>query len=231
MKEVMLEQSQRTYLPAAGRDSFLPLYDLLTKLTGADQARKILVGQANLRPGQCVLDLGCGTGTLAVLIKRLYPSVTVVGFDPDPRALARARRKADRAFLFVRFDQGFSDELPYAEASFDRVFSSFMLHHLQPGEKQKTLREVRRVLQPGGSFHMLDFGGPKSGANGFLAHVVHSSHRLKDNSEDRVLALMRQARFQEPRVAGHQTVLFGHADAVCYQGAVPASKLDAAAYR
>jgi ubiquinone/menaquinone biosynthesis C-methylase UbiE len=119
MKEIMLEQSQRTYLPAAGRDSFLPLYDLLTKLTGADQARKVLLGQAHLRAGQRVLDVGCGTGTLAVLIKRLYPRVTVVGLDPDPRALARARRKAKRAALSVRFDQGFSDELPYAEASFD----------------------------------------------------------------------------------------------------------------
>lgn len=228
MKEITMEQSQRAYLPAAGRDSFLPFYDLLTKLTGADQARKILLGQANLRPGQRALDVGCGTGTLAVLIKRLYPSVTVVGLDPDPRALARAKRKAERASLFVRFDQGFSDELPYAEASFDRVFSSFMLHHLQPGEKLKTLQEVRRVLRPGGSLHLLDFGGPKSGANGFLAHFVHSSQHLKDNAEDRVLTLMRQAKFQEPRVAGHQTVLFGQADAVYYQGAVPASKLDAA---
>ncbi len=228
MKEIMMEQSQRTYLPAAGHDLFLPFYDLLTKLMGGDQARKVLLGQANLRPGQRVLDAGCGTGTLAVLIKRLYPSVTVVGLDPDPRALARARRKAKRAALSVRFDQGFSDELPYAEASFDRVFSSFMLHHLQPGEKQKTLREVWRVLQPGGSLHLLDFGGPKSGAKGFLARFVHSSQHLKDNAEDRILALMRQANFHEPRVAGHQTVLFGHADVVYYQGAVPASKLNAA---
>lgn len=229
MKEIMLEQSQRTYLPAAGRDSFLPLYDLLTKLTGADQARKVLLGQAHLRAGQRVLDVGCGTGTLAVLIKRLYPRVIVVGLDPDPRALARARRKAKRAALSVRFDQGFSDELPYAEASFDRVFSSFMLHHLQPGEKQRTLREVWRVLQPGGSLHLLDFVGPKSGANGFLAHFVHSSQHLKDNAEDRILTLMRQANFHEPRVTGRQTVLFGHADVVYYKGAVPTSKLDAAA--
>src|SRR5437764_7482027 len=94
--ETMMESS-RTYLPAAGHDWSLPLYDPIVKLLGGDAARKALLEQAALRPGQRVLDVGCGTGTLATLIKQLYPDVEVVGLDPDPKALARARRKAARA--------------------------------------------------------------------------------------------------------------------------------------
>ncbi len=95
--------------------------------------------------------------SISTLIKRLHPDVEVVGIDPDPKALARARRKASKAAVFIQFDQGFGDDLPYAESSFDRVFSSFMFHHLPSDEKGRTLRAVRRVLKPGGGFHMLDF--------------------------------------------------------------------------
>src|SRR5207244_1354877 len=137
----------------------LPLYDPIVKLLGGDAARRALLEQAALRPGQRVLDVGCGTGTLATLIKQLYPDVEVVGLDPDPKALARARRKAARAGVSIQFDQGFGDELPYPEAWFDRVLSSFMFHHLPPDQKGKTLRAIRRVVKPGGESYMLDFEG------------------------------------------------------------------------
>ena len=132
----MMSESTRPYLPAAGYDWTLPLYDPIVKLLGGDSARRMLLDQAELRPGYRVLDIGCGTGTLAILTKSLYPDVAIVGIDPDPKALARARRKASRAAVSIQFDQGFGDELPYPEASFDRVFSSFMFHHLPSAEKR-----------------------------------------------------------------------------------------------
>src|SRR5215469_3133077 len=92
-----MNKSERTYLPAAGRDLFLPAYDLLAKLLGADGARQTLLEQAEVRPGHRILDIGCGTGTFAALLKQRYPSVEVVGLDPDPKALARARHKAEKA--------------------------------------------------------------------------------------------------------------------------------------
>jgi ubiquinone/menaquinone biosynthesis C-methylase UbiE len=204
-----MEESRRTYIPAAGHDWALPLYDPIVKLFGGDQARKALLDQADIQTGHRVLDIGCGTGALVTLIKRLHPDVDVVGLDPDPKALTRARRRAERGAVTIQLDQGFSDELPYPDASFDRVFSSFMLHHLQTGEKEKTLREVRRVLKPGGSLHLLDFGGPESGQNGFLARLFHSSHSLKDNSESRIIALVSQAGLANPKVVRRRTMLFG----------------------
>ena len=202
-------ESSRTFLPAAGHDLLLPLYDPFVKLFGGDAARKALFDQAALRPSYRVLEIGCGTGTLTMQIKQHHPEVEVVGLDPDPKALARARRKAGRTAVPVQFDQGFADELPYPEASFDRVFSSFMFHHLPADERGKMLLAVRRVLKAGGEFHMLDFEGPDDGAQGFLAHLLHSSDHLKENSESRVLSLMRQAGFIDVKKVGRRRMLFG----------------------
>ena len=205
----MTSESTRTYLPAAGYDWALPLYDPIVQLLGGDKARRILLDQAELQPGCRLLDVGCGTGTLAILSKRLYPDVGIVGIDPDPKALGRARRKASRAAVSIQFDKGFGDELPYPEANFDRVFSSFMFHHLASAEKGETLRAVRRVLKPGGTFHMLDFAGPEGGSHGVLSHLLHSSKRLKENSEHQVLSLLGQAGFSEMSMVNEQAMLFG----------------------
>ncbi len=89
MKEsIMATTSRRTYLPAAGRDSLLPLYDVMTRLMGADKARRGLLDQEEIRPGHRILDIGCGTGSLLIQLKRLYPGTDVVELDPDAKALA-----------------------------------------------------------------------------------------------------------------------------------------------
>jgi ubiquinone/menaquinone biosynthesis C-methylase UbiE len=221
-----MTEPRRTYLPAAGHDWFLPFYDPLVRLLGGDAARRALLDQAAIRPGHRVLDIGCGTGSLVVLIKRLYPDVDVVGLDPDPKALARGRRKAEHAGVSIRFDRGFSDDLPYPEASFDRVFSSFMFHHLQPDEKEETLREVRRILKPGGVLHLLDFGGPEASQDGLLARWLHATHRLRDNAEGRLLTLLGQAGLADPKLVGHRAMLFGRI--AYYQASVPTSEAPAA---
>jgi ubiquinone/menaquinone biosynthesis C-methylase UbiE len=215
-------QSGRSYLPAAGHDWSLPLYDPFVKLLGGDAARMTLLGQAALRPGHRVLDVGCGTGTLMVLIKRQFPDVEVVGLDPDPKALARAKRKAQRAALSIQLDRGFADVLPYADGSFDRVFSSFMLHHLQPDDKETALREARRVLKPSARFHLLDFATPDSTSPGRLGSWLHSGHRLKDNSDELILNLMRQAGLSDPKKIVGRALLVGHV--AYYQASAPASK-------
>src|SRR6516164_64986 len=204
-----MSPARHAYLPASGRDVFLPLYDPLTKLFGADRARRKLVDQAAVQPDHAILDIGCGTGTFAVAIKRWLPSVNVVGLDPDPRALARSERKAMAAAVSIRFDQGFANALPYADASFDRVFSSLMFHHLPHDAKLETLREVRRVLRPGGSLHLLDFEQEGSHSHNPLARWLHASERMQDNNRERILEWMREAGFVEPRVLDSEQPIFG----------------------
>ena len=200
--------SQREFLPAAGRDVFLPLYDPLVSLMGFGCAGKELISQSNIEPSQSVLDVGCGTGTLIVMLKRQYSAVKVVGLDPDLKALQRAQRKAMRAGVSVQLDHGFADELPYAEGSFDRVFSSFMFHHLDEPERERTSREVLRVLKPGGSFHLLDFV-VNGGSPGFFDRLFGGHAHMKTNTNKRILGLLSGAGFTNVTKVKDGSMLFG----------------------
>ena len=202
--------SQRQFLPAAGRDVFLPVYDPLVRLMGFGRAGQELLSQANVEAGHDVLDVGCGTGTLVVMLKRQYSGVQVVGLDPDAKALRRARSKVARAGVSVQLDQGFADELPYQAASFDRVFSSFMFHHLEEHEREKASREVRRVLKPGGSFHLLDFVTEHEHAKQGLVERLIAGHALmKTNSDERILQLVHRAGFTNATKVKDGSMLFG----------------------
>lgn len=196
------------YLPAAGHDLFLPLYDPLVGLMGFDRARQELISQANIKPYHHVLDIGCGTGTFIVTLKRQYGPAQVVGLDPDPKALTRAKHKVRRAAVSVQLDQGFADELPYNNHSFDRVFSSFMFHHLEGAERQKTLNEVVRVLKPGGSFHFLDFVADEA-PDGFLERLIQSHARTKDNTHPRLVEIMSRAGFTNAEKLKEDSMLLG----------------------
>jgi ubiquinone/menaquinone biosynthesis C-methylase UbiE len=199
---------QRSYIPAAGRDWSLPLYDPIVKLLGGDAARRALIVQAGLEPTDRALEIGCGTGALLIEIAHRHPGVVLTGLDPDPKALARAARKALAISTPIRLDRGFADDLPYDDASFDRVFSCFMFHHLRDeSEKVRTLREVRRVLKTDGRLELLDFTQPAPGS-GIVSRWVHSSHRLNDNTEARVRSLMAAAGFANADVVRHGRMLF-----------------------
>jgi SAM-dependent methyltransferase len=208
-RSATMEEPRKTYLPGIGHDWLLPLYDPLQKLLGFETIHRQLVDQADIGPNHRVIEIGCGTGNLSILIKRLHPQAEVVGLDPDSKALARARRKAEREALSVQLDRGFAEELPYPGALFDLVFSAFMFHHLEPDKKEKTLQEARRVLKPSGSLHLLDFGGAKVRSDGFIGRLQHRSERLRDNFGDRIPTLMREAGFADPTEVAHRVTIFG----------------------
>jgi len=163
----------RAYLPAMGRAALLPLYDPFTRLLGVRDAHWRLVAQAGIEPGATVLEIGCGTGNLLLLAARAGPGATLIGLDPDPAVLATAARKARRAGVTLRLDRGYADRLPYPDGSVDRVLSAFMLHHLPADQQHDALREVRRVLAPGGRLHLLDIDGSPPSRAGRLLRVGH----------------------------------------------------------
>lgn len=147
------------YIPALAYRWLTPFYDPVVRLTTRESAFKpALLAQAALRPGQRVLDLACGTATLTIAAKQAQPGADIAGVDGDPQILARAQGKARQAGVQLRLDHALSQALPYPDASFDVVMSSLFFHHLDREAKLATLREVRRVLKPGGSLHIADWG-------------------------------------------------------------------------
>ena len=216
----MAHNHQRQFIPAASHDFFLPLYDPMLRFMGGGRALKELIDQANLAPGHRVLDLGCGTGELVVLLKRQYPALQVVGLDPDPKALRRAQQKAARARVVAQFDQGFGNALPYEDKFFDRVVSSFMFHHLEGDERQQTVQEVSRVLKPGGSFHLLDFTSDDHGPGGFWSRLVEAHAQTKQNTDSQLLQLMRRAGFSSEAKVKSGSMLFGLMQTTFYKATV-----------
>ena len=196
------------YLPAMGRRWLLPLYDPFTQLIGARRVHGELLDRAEVRPGSRVLEIGCGTGNLLLLAKRRCPDADLTGLDPDPAALRRARRKADRAGLAVRLDRGYAADLPYPDASVDGVLSAFMLHHLDPVDLPRALAEVRRGLRPGGALHVVDVAGGHH-AHGPLGWLARRNRRVAHSSPDRLPALLADAGLREGAETGRGAVRLG----------------------
>jgi len=151
------------YLPAVRFDFLTPVFDVFVRGTTRERTfKQRLLDQARLAAGLDVLDLGSGSGTLAVWAKQREPGLRIRGLDGDPAIIGQAVRKAERAGLEIAFDEGLSYELPYEDASFDRVLSSLFFHHLVLSDKERTIAEVTRVLRPGGELHVADWGEPRS---------------------------------------------------------------------
>ncbi len=135
-------------------------YDLFGRLIsfGRDKAiRQKVVQLASPSPGENVLDVGCGTGTLAIAINPRVGEGEVHGIDASPEMIEVAKEKAAKAGAEIDFQVALIEAIPFPDASFDLVTSSLMLHHLPDDLKRKGFAEIRRVLKPGGRFLAMDF--------------------------------------------------------------------------
>jgi len=203
-----MSNPEKTFTPAAGSDWLLPFYDFFTKLLGVEAAHQRLIEQAAIQPGYRLLEIGCGTGNLSILAKRLYPSAEVVGIDPDSKALSMAQKKAQRAGLDIEFQEAFSDQLSFPEASIDNVFSAFMLHHIQPESKIPSLQEVLRLLKPGGALLLADF---ESGEHPRGHHFGRTHHQSEESRFHHSISdLMQEAGFANVSKFHQQSIILGN---------------------
>jgi ubiquinone/menaquinone biosynthesis C-methylase UbiE len=168
-------------------------YDLLVRLLslGRERAyREKTLEHAGLKVGESVLDVGCGTGTLAIAAKsHVGFAGKVYGVDVSPEMIARARKKAKKAAADIAFENAFVENLPFPDATFDVVLSTTMLHHLPDTARRQCLREVGRVLKPGGRLLAVDFGGPVSERRSWVAKL----HRLGRIDLSRLTPLVIEA--------------------------------------
>ena len=143
----MSNETQQPYIPALGFDWLTRFYDPVLRATlREDKFKRLLVEQARLQRGQDVLDLGCGTATLTIMLKQSCPGARIIGLDGDPKVLAVAREKVAAAGADVELHEGMAFAPPFAPGSFDRVVSSLVLHHLTTENKRRTFAQVVRCF-------------------------------------------------------------------------------------
>lgn len=139
-------------------------YDLLVRaltIGRENRLREFMLRPAKLQPGEAVLDVACGSGTLAIAARRLVgPDGRVTGVDASAEMIERARAKAARSGLDLNFVNGTAQALPFGDAQFDIVIGTLMLHHLSKPVRLEFVREAARVLKPGGRLLLIDFGRP-----------------------------------------------------------------------
>jgi ubiquinone/menaquinone biosynthesis C-methylase UbiE len=154
--------------------------------------RQRTITLACLQPGEHVLDVGCGTGTLTLEVARhIGHGGRIVGVDPGMEQIARARAKAARRQLAIEFQTGVIEQLPYPEATFDVVFSTLMMHHLPAPLKRQGLSEIARVLRPGGRLVIADFSHKKE-RTGQAMHFHAGESRTRD-----LAVLVKDAGFED----------------------------------
>ena len=201
------------YIPALRFESLTTFYDPIVRLTTREKTfKKSLIEQSELKAYQQILDLGCGTATMTILIKQNEPSAKVFGLDGDAKILIMTRQKIEKLGLEIQLDEGMSYKMPYANATFDRVLSSLFFHHLTRENKLKTLREVFRVLKPNGELHIADWGLPSS----FLMNIASSGIQLldgkettDDNFKGNLPAIVKESGFTKVEEKTHFNSLFG----------------------
>lgn len=206
----MINKHPGKYLPALSYAWLTPLYDPILRWTMRDTTfKRRLVAQAQIERGHRVLDLGCGTATLTLLIKKAYPEAEVVGLDGDLRIIKVAKAKVAKAGLDISLVCGLSFALPYADSSLDRVLSSLLFHHLNGENKVATLREMLRILCPGGRLLIADLGPPDNVLMYFISLIMGRLEETTDNVMGLLPKMCQDAGFVQVEETARYSTVFG----------------------
>jgi ubiquinone/menaquinone biosynthesis C-methylase UbiE len=191
--------AEERYVTAAGVGGLTRFYDSIVALTMRERLfRGRLTDQvlADLPPAARIADVGAGTGTFAIGLAAAAPAAEVVGIDGDPEVLAIAAAKEDATA--VEWKRGLANALPLADGSCDRVSMSLLLHHLDPAGKRAALAEAHRVLRPGGSLHIADWGKPQDPlmrAGLFTLAIFDGFDGIRDHAAGRLPRFVEDAGF------------------------------------
>ncbi len=193
--------AQSTYIPALKYHWLTQFYDRVLNTFLREKTFKSKLIES-MKPGnpKHILDIGCGTATLSLMLETSFPEACVTGLDGDEKILTIAKDKIKKSISKVRLIQAMSYNIPTSQGLFDAVTSSLMLHHLNAEEKTKTLKEVYRVLQPNGIVAIADWGKPSN----FLMRVVFylvqfldGFETTTDNVKGKIIEYLSSAGFSD----------------------------------
>lgn len=194
---LILRMASQQLLPALRFQALTRVYDPVVRATTREAAFKgRIVELAAVGAGDRVLDLGCGTGTLALAIARAQVDAAITGVDGDEAMLAQAREKVGAAGADVRLRQAMAQELPFEDASFDVVVSSLFFHHLVRSVKEQVAAEMVRVLRPGGRVVVADWSRPADPVMAVAAlgiRLLDGAEPTRDNLAGRLPAILAAA--------------------------------------
>jgi ubiquinone/menaquinone biosynthesis C-methylase UbiE len=189
------------YIPALKYDWLTTSFDTFVRLTMPErQFRSALILQAGITAGRRVLDFGAGTAALSLLAKQLVPQSEVTAIDIDEKIIGIAKKKIALARMQINVDQYDGTSLPYSDGHFDTVISSLVFHHLARTRKELALKEIRRVLKPGGELHVADWGQARTIVERLLfvpVQILDGFEPTTDNVEGLLPLLIADAGFAD----------------------------------
>jgi ubiquinone/menaquinone biosynthesis C-methylase UbiE len=170
--------------------------------------REMTVNLAQIKSGDCVLEVGCGTGTLTLATKQQAgQSGKVFGIDIIPEMIEISQRKAKQAKLDVTFQLGNIDNIPFPENQFDVVMCSFIIFHMSEEVRRKGITEIYRVLKPQGRLLVLDLALPTRPVSRAIAKILLGFMLKHDIKE--LLPMMESSGFTGIQISQAKFRVFG----------------------
>lgn len=176
---------KKNFIPALKYPWLTRFFDPVLSFTMPEKKfRKLLIEQAGIKKDERILDFGCGTGTLSIMVKKTIPDATVIGLDVDRKILQIAKEKVYYQGLNISLERYNGKQLPYSDSSFDKVVSSLVFHHLDKEQKENSFKEIFRVLKPGGELHIADWGKAANPLMRLLFYLVQFLDGFKTTSDN-----------------------------------------------
>ena len=193
--------TNRDFTPALRRAELTSQYDrVVAIMTRERRWRSKLLTALSPQAGETIVDLGAGTGSMAILIEEALPSGTVIGVDPDPVVIQIARAKIAAAGHDIEMVEGFGNGESLADACADKVISSLVLHQCSAEAKARLLHNAIRLLKPGGQFLVADYGVQRTALMRMLfrqVRVLDGFDSTRANKDGEIPSLIAEAGFVE----------------------------------
>jgi len=204
---------QAKYIPALRFKWLTPLYDFFLGITMPEKKiKQQLINYAAISDELKVLDFGCGTATLTIMVKESHPLANLTGIDIDVEILNKAHQKVQEKELDILLVKYEGVELPFQHNAFDRVISCLVFHHLDTDTKQRVLAEIFRILNKNGQFHIADFGRSKAWSQRILFNMIRGLDGFKStdaNAKGLLPELISDAGFKNVSIKKRFKTIFG----------------------